>query len=179
MKKNARQAAEGVRQDLVARELRRVAMVCPAGVEQKIILQVRREHREATAPDRALVRDVRDRGGICFPGGMTAEEWRNRLPRALHGKRGRCVPADEIAQEMADRGVIREPSSDAALDHLDKVYTRAKSEPSLPDKADLDREAKRIVREKVTRAVRELVRTARRQAEAACPAPESPLTTEG
>ena len=168
MKKNARQAAEGVRQDLAARELRRIALVCPAGIGREIILQVRRDHRDATAPDRALIRDVRDRGGICFPGGMTTEEWRNRLPRALHGQRGRCVPADEIAQEMADRGTIPDPTSDSALDHLGKVYTRAKSAPSLPDGREVEHEAKRVVRERVARAVRELVTTARNQA--ACPA---------
>jgi len=159
MKKNGRRAAE--------RELKRVALLCPEGAEAELVREIRAEHRAATQPDRAVVRDVRDRGGVCFPGGMTAEEWRNRLPRALHGKRDRCVPADEIAQEMADRGTISEPMSDAALDHLGKVYQRAKSTPLLPHKADLEREARKIVGQRVARAVKELAREIR----LTCPAP--------
>ncbi len=166
-----RRAASSARQDAAARELRRVALACPDGAAREIVSKVREEHRQATAPDRALVKNVRDRGGVCFPGGMTPEEWRNRLPRALHGKRGQCVPADELAQELFDRGVIAEPYSDAALDHLGKTYARAKSKPPIPDERDLTREARRLVTERVPRAVRELVRTARRETEAACPPP--------
>lgn len=163
MKKNGRRAAE--------RELQQVALQCPEGAAAELVRQIRAEHRAMTQPDRGVVRDVRDRGGVCFPGGMTAEEWRNRLPRALHGKRARCVPADELAQELADRGTIREPTSDAALDHLNAAYARARSSPPVPDPADLRRDARRVVTERVKRAVKELVQTAQREAQAACPSP--------
>lgn len=164
-------AVSGAKRDAAARELRKVALLCPEGAAREILRQVRREHREATASDRAFIRDVRDRGGVCFPGGMTTEEWRNRLPRPVHGKRGRCVPSDELAQELYDRGIIRDPSTDVALDHVAASYERARSEAAIPDERDLKREARRMVGERVTRAVRELVSTARRESAPACPMP--------
>lgn len=172
-----RRAVSVAKQHSAARELRKIALVCPEGAAREIVLKLRDEHRQATESDRALIRDIRDRGGVCPPTGMTREEWANRLPRPLHGKRGGCAPADELAQEMYDRGTIAEPSTDAVLDHLATVHTRARSKPPIPDERDLRREARRLVGERVGRAVRELIKTARREAEATCPAPEKPQKT--
>jgi hypothetical protein len=146
-----------------AQELRRIALECPDQVAEDLVRAAKEEHRQATQPDRDLIRRVKDRGGLCFPGGMTHEEWRNRLPRTLHGKSGRCVPTDELAQELADRGTISEPSSDGVIDHLRTSYERARSEAPAPDPGELRREARRIVRQRVGHAVRELIREARRE----------------
>jgi hypothetical protein len=172
-----RRAGQAARREAAVKELRRVALLCPEGAKREILKKVREEHRQVTEPDRALVKEVRDRGGVCFPGGMTPEEWRNRLPRALHGKRGRCVPADELAQELYDRGRIPEPYSDAVLDYLTSAYARARSKPPIPEERDLAREARKIIRERVNGLVREIVRSAR---EASCPpAPEREPGEEG
>ncbi|HXG61756.1 MAG TPA: hypothetical protein VNO22_10290 [Planctomycetota bacterium] len=164
-----RRAGQAAQRELAARELRRIALACPERVAQEILRKVREEHRQTTELDRALIKDVRNRGGVCFPGGMTLEEWRNRLPRALHGRKTRCVPADELAQEFYDRGIIPDASTDTVLDHLGKAYERARSKPPVPEERELVKEARRVVREKVNQAVRELVRTARREGEASCP----------
>lgn len=168
-KKSARRAAEAVKQDFAIRELRRIATMCPTGIAHQILVNVRREHREGTQDERTLVKDVRDRGGVCFPGGMTKEEWANRLPRPLHGRASRCVPADELAQELFDRGQLGDPSSDAILDVLGEAYVRARSRAPLPDDKTLIKEAKRILADQIKRAAKELVATARRQGLASCP----------
>lgn len=151
-----------------AHELRRLALVCPDRVAVELVKAVREDHRQATEPDRALIRQVKDRGGVCPLPGLTPEEWHDRVPRTLRGKRGRCAPADELAQELFDRGAIAEPSTDAILDHLATVHARARSEPPIPDDRELRKEARRIVRQRVGRAVRELLVEARRE----CPVPE-------
>lgn len=160
-----------IRKAGAARELRRVALLCPDQVAVELVKAVREEHRQATEPDRALVRDVKDRGGVCPLPGLTLEEWRDRVPRALRGKRGHCAPADELAQEFFDRGTIAEPTTDAVLDHLTTVHARARSDPPIPEERELRKEALRIVRQRVGRAVRELVRTAQRDAKESCLSP--------
>jgi hypothetical protein len=141
-----------------AQELRRVALVCPDQVAKGLMRASKEEHRQAAQVDRDLIQDVKDRGGVCFPSGMSREEWRSRLPVALHGMKGRCVPADEIAQEFADRGTIPEPSSDAVLDRLGAAYARARAKFPNPDPGELRREARRLVRQRVGRALRQLLR---------------------
>lgn len=176
-KKEVRKATQRLKQDFATRQLRRVATMCPSGIANEILRNVRREHREMTQDERAFVKDVRDRGGVCFPGGMTREEWANRLPRALHGPKTRCVPSDELAQELFDRGVTPDPSSDTALDLLGQAYARARSEPPRPTDKDLMKQAKKVLNEQVVRAAKELVATARQQGLTDCLAfrlPEPP-----
>jgi hypothetical protein len=162
-RKETRTATERLKQDFAVRELRRIATMCPAGIANAILRNVRREHRETTQEDRIFVRDVRDRGGICFPEGMTREEWLNRLPRSLHGSKSRCVPADELAQELYDRGVLPDASSDTVLDKLGQSYLTARSAPPRPTEKELVKQAKKVLNEQIVRAAKELVATARRQ----------------
>ena len=164
-----RRAAPAARQDPTVRELRHVCLKGVPGMIEEIVRQVHEEHRQATAPDREAIREVRSRGGVCFPGGMTSEEWSNLLPRALRGPARTCIQPDELAQEFFDRGKIAEPSTDAVLDHLNVTYERARSKPSLPDEKELRREARRVVNERVKQAVEDLVTTASRQAKTVCP----------
>lgn len=172
--KETRRATERLKQDFAVRQLRRVATMCPTGIANEILRNVRREHRETTQDERAFVKDVRDRGGVCFPGGMTREEWDNRLPRSLHGRKTRCVPSDELAQELFDRGIIGDPSSDTVLDLLGESYVRARSTPPQPSEKDLLKQAKKVLAEQIMRAAKELVATARRQGLTECIRPGKP-----
>jgi hypothetical protein len=172
--KETRRGAERLKQDFAVRQLRRVATMCPSGIANEILRNVRREHRETTQEERILVRDVRDRGGVCFPGGMTQEEWRNRLPRSLRGSKSRCVPPDELAQELYDRGTLPDASSDTVLDRLGQAHLRASSAPPRPTDKELVKQAKKVLNEQIMRAAKELVATARRQGLTDCPAAKTP-----
>jgi len=171
MSRQTRRGAENVRQDLATKELRRIALLCPNGMARKILSQVKAEHRARIEDDRRLVKDVRGRGGVCFPGGMTREEWGDRLPRSLHGRKRHCAPSDELAQELYDRGQLPDPSTDAVLDKLSGAYTRSRSAVPAPDEKELLKEAKRLIGDEVRLAVRELVKSAESHCEAACPQP--------
>lgn len=176
--KETRRATERLKQDFAVRQLKRVATMCPTGIAREILRNVRREHRETTHDERTFVKDVRDRGGVCFPGGMTSEEWANRIPRALHGRKTRCVPADELAQELYDRGIIPDASSDTVLDLLGELYVRARSAPPQPTEKELMKQAKKVLAEQVLRAAKELVATARRQGLTECVRPAKPKKGE-
>lgn len=171
MSRQTRRGAEGVRQDHAMRDLRRLTLLCPVGMSQRILEQIRREHREATEDERGMLKDVRSRGGVCFPGGMTREEWDNSLPRSLQGSKKRCVPADELAQELYDRGRIADASQDAVLDKLVRVYDTARNPPNLPDEKTLAKEAKRLLGQEVKTIVRNLVKSSKKQCAAACAQP--------
>lgn len=171
-----RQAREVVRQNFAERELRRVSLLGTAGVAREIAREIRREHREETSRDREIVRDVRGRGGVCRPTELSKEEFEGRVPRSLRGRARRCVPPDELAQEFFDRGMIADPSTDVVIDFLEESFRRARSPADVPEERELRREARGIVRERVGRAIRELVKTARRQGEAACPPPAAAAT---
>ena len=164
-------AAQGVRQGLAEAELRRLALVGTPGVAEEIAKQVRREHREATSGDREIVKDLRAEGGLCRPSVISREDFMDRVPRPLRGPAGRCVAADELAQDLFTKGLISEPRTDALLDFLRDSHRRARSKPDIPEPRELRAEARRLIRQRVKRGVRELVRTARRQAEAVCPVP--------
>jgi hypothetical protein len=158
-----------LRRSAAARHLRKVALVCPDQVVAEIVKAAREDHRAATQPDRTFVRDLKAEGGVCAPADLSREEWRNALPRPLRGKWGHCLALDEVAQQLADRGAIADASSDAALDHMNATFNRARSKPTIPNLQALMKEARRVVADRVRRAVGELIATTRKQAEAGCP----------
>lgn len=164
----AQQSALAAQQRIAEREFQRIARLGTEGIADSIVRQSRAEHRHATTPDRESVMAVRLRGGVRRPSGMSAEEWRSAIPRALRGSKRKGVALDELAQEFADAGVIRDAYQDTLLDYLNKAYDDAHSRAHLPDEKTLRREARKLVDRRARRTARELVESARAQAEIMC-----------
>lgn len=140
------------------------------GAAREIARRTHAEHREAMSPERGIILEVQARGGVRRPQGMSAEEWRNRLPRALHHRKriGPGVAVDELAQEFADRYMIADAYGDTLLDFLARTYAAAAARAPVPGAKDLRREARKLVDDRAKRTAAELARTARRQAELSC-----------
>lgn len=150
---------------MTAADLRAVARLGVDGAEREIVRRMNDEQKAATEHERMIVREVRQRGGVCRPEGMTQEEWANRLPRSLRGSRSRnpnkagrgCAPIDEIAQEYADRGMIGDAYQDEALDFIAAADVTAKMQAPPPEPKELRKAARRLVDTKANQAAQELI----------------------
>lgn len=148
-------------------EFRAVARLGVDGAEREIVRRMNDEQKAATEHERMIVREVKARGGVCRPEGMTQEEWANRLPRSLRGSRSRnpskagrgCAPIDELAQEYADRGMIGDAYQDEAIDFIAAADVTQKMKAPPPEPKELRKAARRLVDNKASRAAQELVQS--------------------
>lgn len=170
-KAQVRSAGLGELKRVAASEFVRVARVGVPGTSRRIEQQLKRQHREALRDPREVVQYVKDAGGIQRPQGVTAEEWRSRVPRALHlrKRKGAGIPLDIYAQDLADQGQIRDAYGDEALDFIVKQFEASREPAPGADPKELRREARKVVDQRAREAVRELVSASRVQAELACP----------
>lgn len=148
----ARQSAR-----MTERELRAVARLGVDGAEREILRRVADEHRASTEHERRIVGEVKERGGVCKPEGMTQEEWANRLPRSLRGSKKHCAAVDEVGQEFADRGLTTDAYQDTTLDYLATADVIVRSRAAPPDAKELRKAAYRLVDDKANRAAQDLI----------------------
>ena len=170
-KSTVRAAGLGELKQIAGQEFRRIARVGVPGISRRIERGLKREHRESLQDPRELVKSVQAAGGLLRPRGVTAEEWRSRVPRALHHRKrkGPGIPLDIYAQDLADQGQIRDAYGDEALDFIIRQHDATKEPAPEADPKELRRQARQVVDQKAHEAVRELVSAARVQAELVCP----------
>jgi hypothetical protein len=112
------------------------------------------EHAKVKEFSDALA-EIRERGGVR----PTVET--ELLPKKLKAKKGEGVGSDELAQELYDRGIIEDASSDALYDWIrmaDDAVQQAKENASKTPY-----EAKRLSKEKVSASIEALVRNSTEQ----------------
>lgn len=98
----------------VARDLQAAVKVARRGKEslrRQLEAAIRRQEQAAVADLRQVLIDVREAGGVK----AIAVEHPD-LPGLV--KKGKGRPADEVAQELYDRGIIADASEDALYDYL-------------------------------------------------------------
>lgn len=142
---------------MTERDFKAVARLGVDGAEREIIRRMNDEQRASTGHERGIVADVKARGGVCRPDGMTQEEWANRLPRALRGGRKHCARVDELAQEFADRGMTSDAYQDTALDFLAVADVVSKTKAAPADPKELRKAARKLIDSKATRAAADLI----------------------
>lgn len=97
--------------------------------------------------------DIKERGGIR-PSAKT-----ERIPKGYKAAEGRGVGSDELAQELADRGVIEDAYSDSLYDFLESAIQIQKS---VKEK-DFAKEAQKIARETVSNSIEALIENTKQQ----------------
>lgn len=128
-----------------------------ASVARELERVLRQQETASVADLRAVLTDIRKRGGIG-PAGLT-EEWRTSIPRGLRGTKG--VPWDELAQELADRGVISGASFNELADYLGRAVEAIRG--SKEAIAGVKAKARRLAAGQIRDALGRLVRNAGEQ----------------
>jgi hypothetical protein len=100
-----------------------------------------------------ILADIKERGGVR-PSTST-----ERIPKGYKAAEGRGVGSDEIAQELADRGVIADAYSDSFYDFLENAVRIQKE----VKEQDFQAEAKRIARETVSNSIEALIENTKQQ----------------
>ena len=130
------------------------------GVERQIAKALYQEHRASVAFYVDLLRDIRSRGGIRAAGGIV-EELKTTLPRGLiGGKKG--VPADELAQELADRGVIASADQGELFRYLEEAVEFVKR-PKV-DPGQIRAKARELVRTHTAENLGSIIKNVRESA---------------
>lgn len=109
-------------------------------IAKRIEKEIRAEERGKLERTVEIVKDIKSRGGVRP---TTATEL---LPEEFTAKKGGGVAADELAQEMSDRGIIKDASADALYDWLQQAVTAI--ETSKERLASVEKEAKKLAGEK-------------------------------
>lgn len=104
-----------------------------------------------------LLADIRDRGGV-----RPVEKTEN-LPKSLRAKEGAGVSSDELAQELADRGILKDAYSDTLYDYLSNVVEAQKA--SRARGKEIPAEARKLAGEKLNQSIEALIENTRAQEE--------------
>lgn len=135
-----------------------------AGAEKKLARELALERALSTELERSVLAEIRARGGIKPSGGLL-EEFRTHVPKSLRHdpKRGPGIAADELADELATRGILPSPYQDELFRWLDLSLARMRT-PKMSE-ADLLARAREFVRGHtrenlgaIVRSVRESIR---------------------
>lgn len=122
----------------------------------KLERAIRDEERAKIEPIERILEDIRDRGGIR-PSTPTED-----LPDAFRARKaGAGVGSDEIAQELADRGLFDLADSDALYAKLKEWQDQVKT--SKERAAGAAKEARRLASERVAASIEALVQNATEQ----------------
>lgn len=150
---------------LARKDVRALAREGIPGVAKKLEKSLRQEQAASASFHRDVLTELKRTGiGPNEAGpdeaGMIAD-WRSRIPTFLRKENGR--PLEEVAQELADRGVIGDASLDSLADFIE-VASKTVREAKAIDRPGVRLQARQMVNTRSAEDVKALIQTTREQA---------------
>lgn len=122
-----------------------------SGKVPRLAAAMRAEESASTADIRAILDEIKERGGI-----RPSQEGTHEIPQNLKAKKGAGVPSDELAQELETRGLLEDGYSETLYKKLGE-WTQALHE-SEQRKKGFEEEAKAIAKGRLPDTLESLIR---------------------
>lgn len=153
-----RKALEMMREPLEteAKEATADAMAGKKAIARELAKSMRQEERAKIRDLEDMLREIRDRGGI-----RPTDPKTEQLPRKYRASGSGGVGSDEVAQELYDRGILKDATSDDLYDWLQMVDGQVKA--SRERLKAIAGEANDLAKRKVKESLEAFVENAKQQ----------------